>query len=135
MNLTEQNKRGKIPKSQPARMHQKNSQRTYKCKGTPRFRKSQGYISLQARGVFGGHIAQCFQCSHPSFPKVKLLMWVRGRLLCKLGFALTPQSWFYIPMIANSHRGFRLLLFKAALSQVGRHEETTGQAQAKISIM
>lgn len=45
---------------------QKKSQRTNKCKGTMCFRKSQGYMSLQARRVFRGHIAQCFPRSHPT---------------------------------------------------------------------
>lgn len=55
----------KVPKSQPARMHQKNSQRTNKCKGTLCFRTSGGYMPLQPRKALGDHIAQCFLCSHP----------------------------------------------------------------------
>lgn len=91
------------------------------------------HVTASQKGV-GGHTAQCFPCSHPPSLRLRLLIWVRGRLLSKLGLAPTWQSRFYIPMIVNSHRGFGPLLFKAALSQVGRHEETTGQAQAKISI-
>lgn len=135
MNLIEQNKTigtGKKYPNHACKKAPKSSQRTNTCKGTMHFRTSRGHCNPE--GCLGPYCS-VFSVFPSSFSEAKAVDLGQRQAAEQAGLCSDLTEPVLYSCDSKQSQRVQATVIQSCLSQVGRHEETTGQARAKISIM